>query len=107
MKHKRIVCDLNDKATLNCNVGSRPRPHDIKKKKNANSSIILFIQMKRIFFHFLKCCLKVKVACNGVNSFVFDSSCGRTIISWKVYCIEDEKLTLQLLMEGLLKRSKL
>ena len=37
------------KATLNCNVGSRPRPHDLKKK-NANSSIILFIQIEKPFF---------------------------------------------------------
>ena len=31
-----------------------------------------------------------------MNSSVFESSCGRTIISWKVYCIEDEKLNITL-----------
>ena len=41
-----------------------------------------------------------------MNSSVFDSSCGRTIISWKVYCIaEDEKLTLQGLYDVLVSSS--
>ena len=41
-----------------------------------------------------------------MNCSVFDSSCGRTIIYWKVYCIEDEKLiTLQGLYDVLVSSS--
>ena len=73
-----------------------PVPARMIFKKNANSSIILFIQIEREFFSiFLVACIMEERRETLVNSSVFDSSCGRTIISWKVYCIEDEKLTLQ------------
>ena len=30
-----------------------------------------------------------------VNSSIFDSNCGKMIISWKLHCQEDEKLTIE------------
>ena len=41
-----------------------------------------------------------------VNASVFDASCSRLLISWTVFCIEDERMTLESLFEMVVARSE-
>ena len=41
-----------------------------------------------------------------VNVSVFDASCSRLLISWTVFCIQDERMTLESLFEMVVARSE-
>ena len=41
-----------------------------------------------------------------VNVSVYDASCSRLLIPWTVFCIEDERMTLEGLFETVVARSE-
>ena len=53
-----------------------------------------------------RCILPPELNMPLVNVCVFDGSCSRLLISWTVYCLEDERMTLESLFEMVVAKSE-
>ena len=57
--------------------------------------VVYFLSLFRALLMHLSAVLVLKLMATLVNSFIFDSSCSKTLLPWMIYMPKDDRITVQ------------